>query len=155
MTELRFEPKNVDGWAMHALEFGNDKSVIMTVVHGKLSNAQTKPGQKIRFPRQQEIAKIIKSKRGDKPRNKNSYYAISLGMRFSRHANQKQPLDVDNFIKPIFAGTAAGLFSHEIPSSLKEFDLYDDSHFVYLYVEHLPDEPDKEGVAIVISEEHM
>ena len=133
----------------------NDKSVITAVVHETLANIQTDYGKKKRLPLQQKIAEVIKSKRGNEPRNMNSYYAISLGMRFSKtHPNQKQPIDVDNYIKPIFAGIATGLFvdKEEIPTDPEKFRHYDDSHFDYLFVERLDNKKNEEGVAIVISE---
>ena len=152
--DMKLKVRKKGGWSLHALEFENDKSVIMAVVPGKLANSQTKGGKKKRLLWQQQIAKEIKTERGGIPRNKKGHYVVSLGMRFQTHPNQKQPLDIDNFIKPIFAGIAAGLFldNEEIPTKLEEFKDYDDSHFEYLFVEHLEDKPGKEGVAIVISE---
>jgi len=152
--DLKLKSRKTTGWSMHSLEFENDKSVITTVIRGKLANVQTKRGRKKRLLWQQQISKEIKTKR-IAPRNKNSDYVISLGMKFSAsHPNQKQPIDVDNFIKPIFAGIAAGLFDNneEVPSTLEKFKDFDDSHFRYLYVERLDNPQNEDGVAIVISE---
>lgn len=151
--DMKLKSRKIEGWPVHSLEFENDKSVILAVVPGKLANVQTKPGRKKRLLWQQKISKVIKAKRGVTPRNKNSDYVISLGMKFSSsHPNQKQPVDVDNFIKPIFAGIAAGLFgnSEEI-HSMEKFKDFDDSHFRYLYVERLDNIQNEDGVAIVIS----
>jgi len=152
--DMKLKSRKIEGWQIHSLEFENDKSVIMAVVFGKLANVQTKPGRKKRLLWQQKISKVIKAKRGVTPRNKKSDYVISLGMKFSSsHPNQKQPVDVDNFIKPIFAGIAAGLFDNneEVPSTPEKFKDFDDSHFRYLYVERLENLQNEDGVAIVIS----
>ncbi len=156
--DLKIKIKQIEGWSIHALEFENDTSVITVVVSKTLANIQTDYGRKKRLPLQQKIAEAVKSKRGNGPRNMNSHYAISLGMRFSKtHPNQKQPIDVDNYIKPIFAGIAAGLFinKEEIPVTLEKFKDYDDSRFDYLFVERLENEKNEEGVAIVISEKSI
>jgi len=153
--DIKIKTKKIDNWPIHALEFANDKSVITTIVLGTLANVQTKRGKKKRLLWQQKIAEAIKSKRGNLPRNLNSHYAISLGMKFSKtHPNQNQPIDVDNFIKPIFAGIATGLFidEEEIPTDPEKFRYFDDSHFDHLFVERLENEKNEEGVAIVISE---
>lgn len=152
---LKLISEDIDGWKLHALEFVTDERILKKVVLGKLSNSQTDAGQDIRFDCQTNIAKKIKSIRGITPRSKENEYAISLGLKFSRHENQKQPLDIDNFIKPIFAGIAAGLFSpdDEYPKDIIGFTQYDDSCFRYLYVERLEEHAEEEGVVIVISEE--
>jgi len=152
---MELKAEKIEDWELNALEFQNDKAVIMKIIRGELSNIQTKSGRKKKLEWQQKIAKAIKSERGSKPRKSSNHYAISLGMKFVRHENQKQPLDVDNFIKPIFAGIAAGLFSsnEEGLENTEQFKKFDDSCFRFLYVERLDDHADKEGVAIVISEE--
>lgn len=59
-----------------------------------------------------------------------------------------------DYLDPIFAGIAAGLFNNnkEVPSTLEKFKDFDDSHFRYLYVERLDNTQNEDGVAIVISE---
>ena len=149
--ELKIE--KIEGWELHALEFTDDNDIIKKVVYGEIMNRQTKSRPEKKLEWQQKIAKEIKSVRGSKLCNPLNNYAISLGMKFSRHENQNQPLDVDNFIKPIFAGIAAGLFSSidQNPTNINDFR-YDDSRFRYLYVERLDDHAEEEGIAIVISE---
>jgi len=153
---MKLKKEKIDGWELHALEFEDNSALIKKVVREELSDIQTKTGRKKKLKLQQKIAKELKSKRGSQTRNSSNNYAISLGMKFVRHENQKQPLDVDNFIKPIFAGIAAGLFSQidENQETLEDFK-YDDSCFRYLYVERLDDHAEEEGVAIVISEEKL
>ena len=152
---IELKEENIEGWKLRALEFKNDKKILKKVYRGKLNSIQTKSGKDKKLEQQQQITKAIKSERGSEIRNQLGIYAISLGMKFSQHENQNQPLDIDNFIKPIFAGIAAGLFSpaNEYPKDLIGFTEYDDSCFEYLYVERLDDHADVEGVAIVISEE--
>jgi len=156
MTHLDLKIEKIEDWDLHALEFENDKEVIRTVIPGQLINIQTKTGKKEnkKLEWQQKIAKKIKSDRGSKARDPSKNYAISLGLKFSQDENQNQPLDVDNFIKPIFAGIAAGLFSlDEIPSNIIDFKDFPDSCFRYLYVERLDEHAEVEGVAVIISEE--
>jgi len=154
---MKLKKEKIDGWELYALEFENDHEIIKKVVHGRLINIQTdakKDDKKLKW--QQKIAEAIKPERGPKARDESNTYAISLGMKFSQPGNQNQPLDVDNFIKPIFAGIAAGLFSSDgIPSDIKDFKDFPDSCFRYLYVERLDVHAVEEGVAIVISEEKL
>jgi len=151
---LKLISEDIDGWKLHALEFVADKKILKKIVLGKLSNSQTDAGKAIRFDCQINIAKQIKSIRGIIPRSDKNEYAISLGLKFSRPLTQKQQLDIDNFIKPIFAGIAAGLFSStdEYPKDVIGFTQYNDSCFRHLIVERLDDHANEEGVAIVVSE---
>ena len=68
------------------------------------------------------------------------------------HGNRA--LDVENFVKPVLDGLAAGLFSSpgQDPWAIKRFD-YDDSNFSTLFIHRLPDaaRPEDEGVAISVS----
>jgi len=150
---LELKEENILGWKVRALEFQNDKKIIKTVFRGQLYSSQTKPGKDKKFVQQQQITNAIKLERGSEPRNDLGIYAISLGMNFSQPENQNQPLDIDNFLKPIFAGIAGGLFSPiDKNPTVDDFQQYDDSRFKYLIVERLDDHAVEEGVAIVISE---
>jgi len=148
-NELKMVYENVNGWNFYALEFTNDKNILKKLVPGKLSNSQTDGGKKIRFECQTKIANEIRTIRGPIPRNEKNKFAISLGMKFTQdHPNQDQQFDVDNFIKPIFQGIAAGLFSDgELPPDIEDFRKYDDSCFTHLYVERLDDRAESGGVA--------
>lgn len=151
--DIKLKVKKIEGWTIHGMIFENDKSPIIAIIRGKLANIQTKPGKKKRLEWQQQISNEIKKQRGDLPRKKTSNYLISIGMRFPYSKTQKQSHDIDNFIKPIFAGIACGLFVEgEIPDNLEKFKDYDDSHFNHLYVERLTPKEDEEGVLIIISE---
>ena len=152
---LKLVTENVGNWKLYALEFHKDKRVIKKWVSEKLSNIQTDGGQKIQFDSQSIIATEIKAIRGKETRDDTKEYAISLGLKFSRPDNPTQHLDIDNYIKPIFAGIATGLFSpvDKFPIKPEDFKEYNDSCFRYLYVQKLGDLADEEeGVAIVISE---
>ena len=102
----------------------------------------------------QKITKHVLLERKNEEYNPDDTYLISLGLRFcpQNHGNLK--LDVENYIKPIIDGIAAGLFCNlgTNPANISRFD-YDDSNFNNLYVERLPNTQSTihEGIIISIS----
>ena len=62
-------------------------------------------------------------------------------------------MDIENYIKPIFDGVAAGLFCEKDVDKFVSFK-FDDSNFVNLYIERLPDAKidSDEGVIITIAQ---
>ena len=67
-------------------------------------------------------------------------------------------LDVDNFVKPVLDGLAAGLFYPENTDSreIPRFDIHhgvDDSNFWILLIHRLPNPPshEEEGVRLFVS----
>ena len=101
-----------------------------------------------------EIASKVKEARGASPRNPSSDYAITLALSFHPANHGYQPLDVENFIKPILDALAAGLFCdpQTVPSNISHWN-YDDSNFKTLLIHRLPDADSREaeGVAICVS----
>jgi hypothetical protein len=150
---MKLKIRKINNWIVHALEFENDDSVVMALIKGKPANVQTKSSKKKRLPWQQQIAQEIQKQRHFQ-RDSSKHYVISIGIRFSAPPTQKQPVDIDNFIKPIFAGVACGLFiqNEKIPNTLEQFRHYDDSHFDYLFVERLDPKQGEEGIVVVVSE---
>ncbi len=66
----------------------------------------------------------------------------------------KNKLDAENYLKPLLDGIAAGLFCNENEDVNKlENSKYDDSNFLSLYVERLPNTTrvNEEGVIVTIS----
>ncbi len=65
-----------------------------------------------------------------------------------------QPLDVENFIKPVIDAVSAGLFMDQQtrPSDVRHWN-FDDSNFNTLLIHRLPDadSPSDEGIAVCIS----
>ena len=79
---------------------------------------------------------------------------MTLAFTFYPGLHGYRALDVDNFIKPVLDGVAAGLFSPEEqdPQAIQHFN-FDDSNFNTLLIQRLSDaaHPQGEGVAIFIS----
>ena len=100
------------------------------------------------------VARTTKESRGDAPWDPSKQYAITLGLRFCLALHGHQPLDVENFIKPIIDALAAGLFCdpETDPVAIESFN-YDDSNFNTLLIHRLPDtnRPSEEGVRIHVS----
>ena len=100
------------------------------------------------------VARTIKESRGDSPWDPSRQYAITLGLQFCLALHGHQPLDVENFIKPIIDALAAGLFcnTETDPGAIERFN-YDDSNFNVLLIHRLPDtnRPSEEGVRIHVS----
>ena len=100
------------------------------------------------------VASGIKEMRGKEPWNSDDHYAVSLGFTFHPANHGNQPLDVENFVKPVVDALAAGLFC---PAELNPQDIerwkYDDSNFNTLLIHRFKDADHREdeGVAIYVS----
>ena len=96
----------------------------------------------------------VKQERGDGPWDPGHEYAISLALRFHPGYHGGRTLDVENFIKPILDGIAAGIFCNAStdPSTINRWN-FDDSNFNTLLVHRLPDTgvPRGEGVSIFVA----
>jgi Holliday junction resolvase RusA-like endonuclease len=102
------------------------------------------------LPYKRKVAKAIKSVTcKHSPANT---YAISLSMKFCSRILWARKLDVDNFLKPLLDGIAAGLFCDTDADSIEHFS-FDDSNFLKLYVERLSNtmHANEEGVIVTIS----
>ena len=104
----------------------------------------------------EKVACAVKAERGGAPWSPHDLYAVTLEFRFHRHPNQI--LDVDNFVKPVLDGLAAGLFCPEDtdPREIPRFDInhgVDDSNFRTLLIHRSPDAPsrDQERVDVFVS----
>lgn len=73
-------------------------------------------------------------------------------MKFCPFVHRNRELDVDNFLKPLLDGIAAGLFCDTTIEKIEHF-LFDDSNFLKLYVERLSNtmNANEEGVLVTIS----
>ena len=158
IPKMQFRTKTVSDWSLNWLEFLNSKTIISTILYETIANVSpTTEGGREKLQRwKRQIAMEIKSKRGELAHNPKNHYVVSLGMRFHTKNHGVGQIDVDNFIKPILDGIAAGLFCDENDdlSILERYNQFDDSNFRHLYVERVVnDEPQKEeGVSIVVSE---
>ena len=101
------------------------------------------------------VVKIKRIERGEGAWCPRLVYAVTLQFRFHRHPNQK--LDVDNYVKPVLDGLAAGLFwkgqdLRAIPSFAAHHGV-DDSNFRILLIQRLgnAETPEDEGVRVFVS----
>ena len=79
-------------------------------------------------------------------------------MSFHPRTHGNRDLDVENFIKPVLDGLAAGLFCENDtdPQGIDQFN-YDDSNFNTLLIHRLDNAPtaDLEGIAVFVSSRPM
>jgi len=142
----------------NGLEFSYLKSeqgskIFQKIIRGKIINSVPSPNDQPKLtPWKQNIAKAVFDSKNQGYFSPENHYAISLSMKFcpSLHGNHK--LDVENYIKPILDGIAAGLFcpKEQDPTQIVKFN-YDDSNFDKLFVEKLPNALDEKDELIVIS----
>ena len=129
------------------------KSLFSTWVQGTIINSITGQTNKLRDWKV-KVARAVKAERGGAPWSPHDLYAVTLEFRFHRN----QILDVDNFVKPVLDGLAAGLFCPEDtdPDEIPRFDIHhgvDDSNFWILLIHRQPDppSPEEEGVRLFVS----
>ena len=152
--------RNIGLWIIPTLELSDPELPTLSLpIMGYIANSIA-PKERA-HPWKVTIASKIKAARGLMPWDPHSYYAISIGFSFhpQSHGNRRRSdgqchLDVENFVKPVVDGLAAGLFceEHIIPRYINHWN-YDDSNFDTLLIHRLPDaaSPDSEGVAVCIS----
>ena len=145
--------KQVDNYRFNFLESNSD--LLQFRINGKIINSIVDSNKKQELLEwKQKIVEQVITHRKDKTYEPEETYLISLALRFcpQNHGNLK--LDVENYIKPILDGVAAGLFCTPSTKSnqITRFD-YDDSNFNNLYIERSPNtsSPDHEGIIISIS----
>ena len=151
---LTLERRTVDGWSVPTVRFADEARGLELRLSGEIINSITeRKDEQLAWKRM--IAAEVKGTRGDGPWDARQRYAISLAMRFcpALHGNRSD-FDVENFVKPVLDGLAAGLFCppDQNPRAIARFN-YDDSGFGTLFIHRLPDAPgpDDEGVAIRVS----
>lgn len=154
---LGLEQRAVDGWSVPAVRFADEARGLELRVSGEIVNSITNSqrAKDAQLEWKRRIASEVRDARGGGPWDAGQRYAISLAFRFcpALHGNRSD-FDVENFVKPVLDGLAAGLFSPpgQDPRLIKRFD-YDDSNFSTLFIHRLPDaaRPEDEGVAIGVS----
>lgn len=150
---LTLERRTVGGWSVPVVRFADEARGLERRLSGEIINSITeKKDAQLAWKR--TIAAEVKGARDGGPWDARQRYAISLAMRFCPTLHGNQPLDVENFAKPVLDGLAAGLFCppDQDPWAIERFR-YDDSGFSTLFIHRLPDapHPDDEGVAIRVS----
>ena len=151
---LGLERRAVGGWSVPAVRFADEVRGLELRVSGEIVNSITER-KDAQLDWKRRIASEVREARGGGPWDTGQRYAISLTLRFcpSLHGHRSD-LDVENFVKPVLDGLAAGLFSPpgQDPRAIERFN-YDDSNFSTLFIHRLPDatRPEDEGVAISVS----
>jgi len=148
---IMLELKTISEWRISYLKNVNRHLIMQEEILGEIINAV---GNKDKLKKwKQKIAHHIFINR-IKKHDPKYQYAISISMRFCGELHGNMKLDIDNYLKPIYDGLAAGLFCKDDtnPPMFDDFQ-YDDSNFNKLYIERVPDAltTDKEGVYISAS----
>ena len=152
-SDLILRQQNIGDWTVPSLEFTNPaRAPLRLPVTGIIINSITERKDSLQAWKV-KIASEVKAAR-ETPWDPGNEYAITLSLSFypANHGNQRS--DVENFIKPILDGLAAGLFCdpQTDPNNIPHWN-YDDSNFNTLLIHRLPDATarDKEGIAICAS----
>ena len=130
------------------LRFDGEAASFSETVNGPILNFASKDKEGLREWKVR-LARAVQARRGrdwdpdEHPPNEHRY-AVTLRFRFQSRPTK---LDVDNYVKPVLDGLAAGLFlpENEDPGDLSTFAAHngvDDSHFRTLLIRRLPDLPD-------------
>ena len=151
---------SIGGWEVPTVDLvGTDRNLTV-IVHGTIANSfPTTPKGKERLADWRvQIASAVKNKRGRDAWDSNNDFAIALGLRFCPALHGNHALDVENFVKSIIDGLAAGLFCEAgtDPADIQRFN-FDDSNFNTLLIHRLADasNPSDEGAAISVSSRRM
>ena len=139
-----------DGWRTPTIEFLNPLSRMELVVKGKIINSITDNGVGQKEWKLKVAARVLaERKRLSTEYDKERHYCITLGFRF--YPFRRGTFDVENYIKPVLDGIAAGLFEEDI-MNIKRFD-FADHNFRSIFFSRLEDASniEQEGVAVIIT----
>ena len=143
------------------LKFIGAAEPIFWWVSGRPITSTTKHRRKLRRWKE-DVACAVKANRGDQWCSKNSkhLYAVTLQFRFCQRSHPSHEGDLDNYVKPVLDGLAAGLFleekkdprdRHHLPTFAVHHGV-DDSNFRILLIRRLDVKAEEEeGVCIFIS----
>ena len=137
------------------LRFKGEAKSLCIRVKGPVINSVPSPKRRQELrPWKEKVARAVKAKRGGARWVSEDRYAVTVRFRFCRHENQT--LDVDNYVKPVLDGLAAGLFLDKDPGEIETFAAHhgvDDSNFRILLIHRLPDAetPEEEGICLFVS----
>ena len=153
---LAFRERTIGDFTIPTLDRGDERRSLTLPVSGFIANSiSTSRTGKARLDGWKiQVASEVKAARGGRAWNSNAKFAVSIGFAFNAANHGSQPLDVENFLKPVVDALAAGLFCDNAtdPRNIRTWN-YDDSNFDTLLIHRLPDAPrrDGEGVAICVS----
>ena len=165
---LKFGYRKIGQWTVPTLELPESGFVSINLpIMGYIANSipTSQAGKKRLDEWKVLVASEVKAMRGQKAWNPQIRYAIAISFSFNPrlHGNRRRSdgqvhLDVENFIKPVVDGLAAGLFcdNDKDPSRIEHWN-YDDSNFNTLLIHRLPDATscDGEGIAICVSSSNL
>lgn len=145
----------LNGISFSYLVSNSKNTIFQKFISGKIINSVVDSNRKQELLEwKRKIAKSIFILLNDKSISPDRNHAISLSIQFSPTLHGNAKLDVENYVKPIVDGIAAGLFcsNNQDPLKIDKFD-YDDSNFNKLFVEKLDDCNSKdEGLIITIAQ---
>ena len=151
-----FRTQTIGDFAIPTIKRGDAERDMRLPVSGFIANSiSTSQTGKARLDDWKiRVASEVKAARGRRAWNPNAKFAVSVCFRFNAANHGYQPLDVENFLKPVVDALAAGLFCDAAtdPRRIQRWD-YDDSNFDTLLIHRLSDAPTPqgEGVAICVS----
>ncbi len=123
------------------VRFNKEAKSFSTRVPGRIINFAPSSKQRRAELRawKKKVASAVQDERKGSTWDSKHLYAVTLLFRFHPRPT---PLDVDNYVKPVLDGLAAGLFLDTDPRDLKTFAWYhgvDDSNFRSLLIRRLDD----------------
>lgn len=151
-----FQQRTIGGLAIPTIERGDARRSLSLPVSGFIANSisTSRTGKARLDDWKAKVMSEVKAARGGRAWSSDAKFAISIGFRFNAANHGSQPLDVENFLKPVVDALAAGLFcdNSTSPKDIRIWN-YDDSNFDTLLIHRLPDapSPNGEGVAICVS----
>ena len=165
---LTFAYHNIGQWTVPTLELPESGSAYLNLpIMGYIANSipTSQAGKKRLDNWKVSVASEVKAVRGQQAWNPQVQYAIAISFSFNPqlHGNRRRSdgqvhLDVENFVKPVVDGLAAGLFcDNDMDPNHIELWNYDDSNFNTLLIHRLPDaiNPGNEGIAVCVSSSRL
>lgn len=156
VRNISIAERTVGRWPITTVEFTLAKAQLPIAVTGVIANSvpTSDRGRHRLAEWKRLVAGTVKQNRGLNSWDNRWTYAISVGFSFNPGIHGSQPLDIENFLKPCIDAIAAGLFCPNA-QDLREIPKYnyDDSNFIYLFVQRLSDAPtaSDEGAAFFVS----
>jgi len=152
-VEIKLIPVKANGLEFSYLDSTSNSKIFQKIIRGRIINSVVdSPKKQELLNWKQRIAKAIFDSRNGQEFSPDNHYTISLSLKFcpSLHGNLK--LDVENYIKPILDGIAAGLFcsTEQNPAQITKFD-FDDSNFDKFFVEKLPNGLEERDELVIIT----
>ena len=107
-----FRARTIGGFTIPTIERGDARRSLRLPVSGFIANSisTSRTGKARLDDWKKNVMSAVKAERGGRAWNSNAKFAVSIGFRFNAANHGSQPLDVENFLKPVVDALAAGLF---------------------------------------------